>query len=143
MPARILVIRCACCPATNVDHLLTDRGSVPSPGEHRVSRWRRPAHIIHKRLTLTSGTRLGVYEILSALGAGGMGEVYRTRDTRLDRLVAIMVLPDGFAADTDRVARFEGEAKTVVEDATTGRMACSRGCAPWQLRRSEAENRDA
>ena len=56
-------------------------------------------------------TRLGVYEILSLLGSGGMGEVYRARDTRLDRDVAIKVLPEAFAADPDRLARFQREAQ--------------------------------
>jgi eukaryotic-like serine/threonine-protein kinase len=62
---------------------------------------------------LTPGTRLGPYEILSAIGAGGMGEVYKARDTRLDRTVAIKILPEAFAADADRVARFQREAKTL------------------------------
>src|SRR6185436_13064706 len=62
---------------------------------------------------LTIGRRLGRYEILAQLGAGGMGEVYRARDERLDRQVAIKVLPDAFAQDSDRLARFEREAKAV------------------------------
>src|SRR6476619_3821092 len=57
--------------------------------------------------------RFGSYEIVSALGAGGMGEVYKARDTRLDRDVAIKILPETFAADADRVARFQREAKTL------------------------------
>src|SRR5215472_15807797 len=52
------------------------------------------------------GTRMGVYEILEQIGVGGMGEVYRSRDTRLRREVAIKVLPDAFAQDPDRLARF-------------------------------------
>jgi eukaryotic-like serine/threonine-protein kinase len=64
-------------------------------------------------MSLTAGTRLGPYEILSAIGAGGMGEVYRARDTRLDRTVAIKILPEAFAADPERVARFAREAKTL------------------------------
>src|SRR2546423_10776365 len=61
-------------------------------------------------MPLTSGVRLGAYEIISPLGSGGMGEVYRARDTRLNRDVAIKVLPDSFAADPDRLARFTREA---------------------------------
>jgi len=62
-------------------------------------------------MTLSAGTRLGPYEILSAIGAGGMGEVYRARDPRLSRDVAIKVLPASFAEDADRLRRFEHEAK--------------------------------
>ena len=61
-------------------------------------------------MVLASGTRLGVYEVLSAIGAGGMGEVYKARDTKLQRDVAVKVLPHVFAADADRLARFEREA---------------------------------
>src|SRR5262247_2177655 len=64
-------------------------------------------------MTLSAGTRLGPYEITGALGAGGMGEVYRARDTRLDREVAIKVLPDGFAQDVERLARFKREAQVL------------------------------
>ncbi len=64
-------------------------------------------------MALTAGTRLGPYEIVSVLGAGGMGEVYRAKDTRLGREVAIKVLPSGVVADPDRLARFEREAKAV------------------------------
>src|SRR2546425_5362801 len=64
-------------------------------------------------MALTSGTRLGPYEILAPLGAGGMGEVYRARDTRLDREVAIKVLPEHLAKDPQALARFEREAKAV------------------------------
>ena len=62
---------------------------------------------------LTSGSRVGVYEILSALGAGGMGEVYRAHDSRLKRDVALKILPDSFADDPDRLARFEREAQVL------------------------------
>ncbi len=64
-------------------------------------------------MPLTLGTRVGPYEVLSALGAGGMGEVYRARDTRLGREVAIKVLPEAFAADAERVARFQREAQVL------------------------------
>jgi serine/threonine protein kinase len=62
-------------------------------------------------MPISAGTRLGPFEILSALGAGGMGEVYRARDTKLGREVAIKVVPDAFAQNTDRMARFEREAQ--------------------------------
>jgi serine/threonine protein kinase len=65
------------------------------------------------RLTLTRGTRLGPYEILSGIGAGGMGEVYRATDTNLKRQVAIKVLPVSVAADADRLARFQREAEVL------------------------------
>src|SRR5262245_19979322 len=64
-------------------------------------------------MSLSAGTRLGAYEIQSELGAGGMGQVYRARDARLGRDVAIKVLPPAFAADADRRARFEREAQAV------------------------------
>jgi eukaryotic-like serine/threonine-protein kinase len=64
-------------------------------------------------MSLAPGTRLGPYEIIAAIGAGGMGEVYRARDTRLDREVAIKVLPSAMARDPDRLARFEREARVL------------------------------
>ena len=64
-------------------------------------------------MSLGPGTRLGPYEIVAAIGAGGMGEVYRAVDTSLGRQVAIKVIPDTFANDPDRLARFEREAKTL------------------------------
>jgi Tol biopolymer transport system component len=64
-------------------------------------------------MPLAPGTKLGPYEITAALGAGGMGEVYRARDTRLVRDVAIKVLPEALANDTDRLRRFEQEARTI------------------------------
>jgi Tol biopolymer transport system component len=64
-------------------------------------------------VTLSAGTRIGPYEILSPLGAGGMGEVYRARDKKLDRDVAVKVLPQSVAADPDTLARFEREAKAI------------------------------
>src|SRR6185436_6130183 len=60
-----------------------------------------------------SGTRIGPYEITSSVGIGGMGEVFRARDTRLNRNVAVKVLPRDFVADADRLRRFEQEAKTL------------------------------
>src|SRR2546426_7231863 len=62
-------------------------------------------------MALTSGTKLGPYEIVAPLGAGGMGEVYRARDTKLGRAVALTLLPPLFTADADRAARFEREAR--------------------------------
>jgi serine/threonine protein kinase len=64
-------------------------------------------------MTLPSGTKLGPDEIVSPLGAGGMGEVYRARDTRLGRDIALKILPKSFAHDTDRLHRFEQEARAV------------------------------
>jgi serine/threonine-protein kinase len=64
-------------------------------------------------MTLASGARLGIYDIVSPLGAGGMGEVYRARDTRLDREVAIKVLPESLAGNPERIARFQREARTL------------------------------
>ncbi len=64
-------------------------------------------------MALTGGTRLGPYEILTPIGAGGMGEVYRARDTRLDRIVAIKVLPAALAADPQFRERFAREAKSI------------------------------
>src|SRR3954451_20146981 len=64
-------------------------------------------------MSLISGTKLGPYEIQSALGAGGMGEVYRARDTRLQRDVALKILPESFAREGDRLHRFEQEARAV------------------------------
>src|SRR5437868_12707675 len=62
-------------------------------------------------MALTSGAKLGPYEIVSPLGVGGMGEVYRAKDTRLDRVVAIKVLPDGVNASPQTLGRFQREAR--------------------------------
>ena len=64
-------------------------------------------------MALPAGTKLGPYEIVAPLGAGGMGEVYRAKDTKLDREVAIKVLPPAWASDPARLARFEREAKVL------------------------------
>ena len=64
-------------------------------------------------MTLSPGTRLGAYEIVSLLGAGGMGEVYRARDTKLNREVALKILPEAFALNPDRLARFKREAQVL------------------------------
>jgi eukaryotic-like serine/threonine-protein kinase len=64
-------------------------------------------------LALPPGTRLGPYEIIATLGAGGMGEVYRARDTKLNRDIALKILPQAFAADADRLSRFTREAQTL------------------------------
>src|SRR5688572_26249640 len=64
-------------------------------------------------MPLAPGTRLGPYEVLSLLGAGGMGEVYRARDARLNRDVAVKTLPSAFANDSGRMARFEREAQVL------------------------------
>src|SRR3984893_12279282 len=64
-------------------------------------------------MALSPGSKLGPYEIIAAIGAGGMGEVYRAEDTRLGRDVAIKVLPEALVKDLDRLRRFEQEARTI------------------------------
>jgi serine/threonine protein kinase len=64
-------------------------------------------------MSITPGTRLGSYEVTGALGAGGMGQVYRARDTKLGREVALKLLPELFAADPQRLARFQREAQVL------------------------------
>ena len=64
-------------------------------------------------MALTSGTSLGPYEILAPLGAGGMGEVYRAKDTRLERTVAVKILPSQMSSSPESRQRFEREAKTI------------------------------
>jgi hypothetical protein len=72
-----------------------------------------PSRIITLHLAVTIGTRLGVYDITAPIGEGGMGQVFRARDTRLNRDVALKVLPDLFANDPERLARFNREAQTL------------------------------
>jgi eukaryotic-like serine/threonine-protein kinase len=79
---------------------------LPWPGWHV----KRP--IIPANVSLTAGSRLGPYEIVSAIGAGGMGEAYKARDTRLGREVAIKVLPASYSQNADRLRRFEQEAQS-------------------------------
>ena len=64
-------------------------------------------------MSLNPGTRLGCYEVVAQIGVGGMGEVYRARDTKLGRDVALKILPDAFAQDADRLARFRREAQVL------------------------------
>ena len=64
-------------------------------------------------MSLAAGTRIGPFEVLALIGAGGMGEVYRARDTELKREVALKVLPAAFARDPDRMARFQREAEVL------------------------------
>src|SRR5262249_42935352 len=71
------------------------------------------AIIVTTLMAITIGSQLGSHEIISLLGKGGMGEVYRARDTKLKREVAIKILPDEFARDADRVSRFQQEAEVL------------------------------
>src|SRR5262245_32374299 len=79
--------------------------AVPEPRLATITCWHAMA--------LSPGVRLGPYEILSTLGAGGMGEVYRARDTRLDRILAVKILPETLAADPRFRERFDREARTI------------------------------
>src|SRR5262245_20364058 len=95
------------CPHT---FLPTTRAKRPDRCSLRLA---RPSSDERHAVSLTTGAHVGPYEILGALGAGGMGEVYRARDTKLDREVAIKVLPELFVSDPERIARFQREAKTL------------------------------
>ncbi len=64
-------------------------------------------------MALSEGTKIGPYEVIGLIGQGGMGEVWRAHDTKLDRDVALKVLPEAFTSDPDRLARFEREAKVL------------------------------
>ena len=85
-------------------------------------------------MPLTAGTRLGAYDVIALLGSGGMGDVYRGRDTRLSRDVAIEILPDQFARDADRRARFEREAQTVASLSHPNIVNGSSTAAPGRMR---------
>jgi pimeloyl-ACP methyl ester carboxylesterase len=92
------------------------RQAFPFPGADRAVRAsavQRRAELASGAEEMTPGTKLGPYEILSSLGAGGMGEVYRARDTRLDRIVAIKILPNRFSDRSELRERFEREARTI------------------------------
>ena len=82
-----------------------------TPARHGSSE--RRYNLRATRMPLAPGTRLANYEIVSAIGAGGMGEVYRARDTSLKRDVALKILPESFAADAERLARFQREAEVL------------------------------
>ena len=84
------------------------QGRTPSLGA-KVGLLEHPRNV----MSLSPGSRLGAYEVLSLLGAGGMGEVYKAKDTRLDRTVAVKVLPGHLSADPERRARFAREARTI------------------------------
>jgi serine/threonine protein kinase len=86
-------------------------------------------------MTLAAGSRLGPYEILSPLGAGGMGEVYKARDTRLERTVAVKVLPPHLSSSADVRQRFEREAKMI--STTSGERArpSTWSWSTWRARR--------
>src|SRR5690349_7830765 len=92
-------------------------------------------------MPLQAGSRLGPYEILAAIGAGGMGEVYRAKDTKLGRDVAIKVLPESVAADPERVARFHREAQ-VLASLNHPNIAHVYGFDSEPLRRSVLDTRE-
>jgi serine/threonine protein kinase len=88
---------------------------VAQAARDRTSGYNQPSLFqkLARRTVLSAGARLGPYEVVSPLGAGGMGEVYRARDTKLGREVALKVLPEAFTADAQRLARFERDAKVL------------------------------
>jgi serine/threonine protein kinase len=97
-----------------VNRMKPDRSRVNKTGHLDLLPTRDPSagRIVRRFfMPLSAGARLGPYAILAPLGAGGMGEVYRARDSKLDRDVAIRVLPQALAQDPERLARFEREAK--------------------------------
>ena len=101
-------------------------------------------------MSLEPGTTLGPYSVTAKIGEGGMGEVYRARDTTLDRDVAIKVLPDAFASDPERLARFEREAKVLASlnhpqhrrDLRAGKIRRHTGVGAGACRRPDAGGSD-
>jgi serine/threonine protein kinase len=89
-------------------------------------------------MPILPGRRLGPYEILSSIGAGGMGEVYKARDTRLDRIVAIKVLPTHLADRSELRERFEREARTIA----SGTARIRRFAVQYWMRRKESAGRE-
>ena len=83
-------------------------------------------------MPLTAGVRLGPYEILGAIGVGGMGEVYRARDTKLNRDVALEILPEAFASDPDRLARFTREAREMARNCSMSVPTAHCGAFRWR-----------
>ena len=97
-------------PHAPLDSFVPKDALIVRPGSRDNCRdFRVTLHLWRSR----SAKQLGSYEVLSEIGKGGMGEVYRARDTRLDRSVAIKTLPEEFETDADRLARFEREAKVL------------------------------
>ena len=91
-------------------------------------------------MTLPTGIRLGPYEILSPLSAGGMGEVYRARDRKLEREVAVKVLPRSVAADPDMRVRFEGETGSARGQAHPPPTRWGESGAIWRLQEARADD---
>src|SRR4029079_14375653 len=87
--------------------------SVDSPRKLRQLQVGRDATYTPVTVATVPGSRIGDYDVLAKIGEGGMGEVYRARDTKLDRDVALKLLPETLAADPERIRRFEREAKTL------------------------------
>ena len=79
--------------------------------DRRIRDYNQAASSSAQFMSLNVGTRLGHYDVTALIGEGGMGQVYRATDTQLGREVALEILPDAFAADPDRLARFQREAK--------------------------------
>ena len=78
-------------------------------------------------MALTVGSRLGHYDVTALIGEGGMGQVYQATDTKLNRQVALKILPEAFAADPDRLARFQREAQVLLDCTTSTLSSSARG----------------